>query len=70
MTRQEILPRSGADANTAPPHLDLAAKLPSRNWQDMAEKRARVGDSSPIGDDDVDNVVVEALGGGKIKGGG
>jgi hypothetical protein len=36
----------------------------------MAEKRPRVGESSPIGNDEVDIVVVEALGGGKIKGGG
>lgn len=36
----------------------------------MAEEGARVGESSRNGDDDIDIVVADALGGGKIKGGG
>lgn len=69
MTRQEILPRSGLMPTPQHPSRSCG-KAAIKKVARGGRKRARVGDSSPIGGDDVDIVVVEALGGGKIKGGG
>jgi len=63
MTRQEILPRSGLEPAPRSTQSWSCGKLLSRNWQEMAEEVARVGESSPNGDDD--NVVVVVLGLGR-----